>query len=272
MAMMGPGASLRRIANEHASDSLSNHLRQRRFHRFETLAATLPRPLRILDVGGTNGFWEQRGWAERADVQITLVNVRAQPHIHFNIKSTVGSATNLIDYADQSFDVVFSNSVIEHLRTTGAQAAMASEVRRVGRAFWVQTPNFWFPIEPHFLCPGWQWLPECTRVALLRRRRVGWRGPCPDPAQAREAVREIRLLRRRELRRLFPGATITAERWHGLCKSFIVHSGFPTTTATTSSTLTWRASLTATSSASSPYDDVDPERTGPRPTRSRTSL
>jgi hypothetical protein len=122
--------------------------------------------------------------------------------------------------------VVFSNSVIEHLFTFEAQAAMAREVTRVGRAFCVQTPNFWFPLEPHFLVPGWQWLPEAARVALIRRRACGWRGPCPDLDDARATVREVRLMRRRELERLFPGATIEEERLGGLVKSFVVHGGF----------------------------------------------
>ena len=217
---------LRKVADGHAAGSFSNRLRERRFRRFESLAAGLPRPLRVLDVGGTNNFWVQRGWAGRDDVSITLVNLKEQAQEHANIHPAVGDATHLAEYGDGSFDVVFSNSVIEHLFTFEAQAAMAREVTRVGRAFWVQTPNFWFPLEPHFLFPGWQWLPEASRVALIRRRAWGWRGPCPDIDDARATVREVRLLKRRELQRLFPGGTIEAERLGGLTKSFVVHGGF----------------------------------------------
>ena len=103
---------------------------------------------------------------------------------------------------------MFSNSVIEHLQTSARQAAMAAEVRRLASTYWIQTPNFWFPVEPHFLAPAWHWLPVSARVALLRRRRWGWRGPCPDPADAEAAVREIRLMRGPELRRLFPEAKL----------------------------------------------------------------
>ena len=84
-------------------------------------------------------------------------------------------ATNLHEFGDASFDIAFSNSVIEHLSTFENQARMAAEVRRVARAYWVQTPNFWFPIEPHFLVPAWHWLPGwlmavlavCTVAVLL---------------------------------------------------------------------------------------------------------
>jgi hypothetical protein len=219
--------SLRGMADGYDPGSFSNRMRERRFKLFEELGTALPRPLRILDIGGTNAFWEQRGWAGRDDVQITLVNLKTEPRKHANIHPTVGDATNLAEHADGAFDIAFSNSVIEHLFELEAQAAMAREVQRVARAFWVQTPNFWFPMEPHFLVPGWHWMPERARIALIRRRACGWRGPCPDPDVAARTVREIRLLTRRQLRRLFPGATVHSERIAGLPKSFVVYGGFP---------------------------------------------
>jgi hypothetical protein len=220
--------SLRGMADGYDPGSFSNRMRERRFKLFEDLSADLERPLTILDIGGTNAFWEQRGWAGRDDVQITLVNLKTEPRMHTNIHPTVGDATNLAEHADGAFDIAFSNSVIEHLFQLEAQAAMAREVQRVARAFWVQTPNFWFPMEPHFLVPGWHWMPERARIALIRRRACGWRGPCPDPEVAARTVREIRLLTRRQLRRLFPGATVHAERIGGFPKSFVVYGGFPT--------------------------------------------
>jgi Methyltransferase domain len=217
---------MRGLADGHAEDSFSNRMRGRRFERFEALTADLPRPLRIIDIGGTVAFWEQRGWAGREDVDITLVNLKAQETGHANIDSVVGDATDLADVADGEYEVAFSNSVIEHLFTFDAQAAMAREVQRVAKAFWVQTPNFWFPMEPHFLVPGWQYLPLRARVEIIRRRTCGWRGPCPDPDEARRTVAEVRLMRRRELQRLFPGATVVDERFGGVAKSFVVHAGF----------------------------------------------
>jgi hypothetical protein len=219
--------SLRSLADGHAAGSFSNRMRGRRFELFETLTASLPRPLRILDVGGTTAFWEQRGWAGREDVKITLLNLSLQPTRHPNICCVAGDATDLSPQVGRGFDVAFSNSVIEHLFTYEAQAAMAREMQRVAPAFWVQTPNFWFPMEPHFLMPGWHWAPERLRVAAIRRRTVGWRGPCPDLEVARRTVREIRLLRRGELQRMFPGGTLVDERFGGLTKSFVVHGGFP---------------------------------------------
>lgn len=224
--LIDPTARLQGLADDGSAGSLSHRLRERRFRRFERLTAALPRPLRIIDVGGTNTFWEQRGWAGRDDVSITLVNLEAAERRHANVDPTSGNATDLSEHADGAFDVAFSNSVIEHLFTFENQARMAAEVRRVARAYWVQTPNFWFPVEPHFLVPAWHWLPEEARVAILRRRGVGWAGRCPDPERARAVVREHRLMRRHELARLFPGATIVPERIGGLVKSWTALGGF----------------------------------------------
>jgi Methyltransferase domain len=219
--LLDPTARLQGLANDGRPDSLSHRLRERRFRLFERFATRLPRPLRIVDVGGTNEFWEQRGWAGLADVEITLVNLEAAERRHANIVPTAGDATDLSEHADDSFDIAFSNSVIEHLFTFENQARMAAEVRRVASAaYWVQTPNYWFPIEPHFLVPAWHWLPEDTRVAILRRRGVGWAGRCPDADFARKVVEEHRLMRRGELARLFPDARIVAERFGGLVKSW----------------------------------------------------
>jgi hypothetical protein len=218
---------LRTLANGSDAGSFSNRMRSRRFELFERLVEPMPRPLRILDIGGTNEFWEQRGWADRDDVEIVTANLEAEEQLHENIHPVVADATDLSRYDDASFDITFSNSVIEHLFTYEAQAAMAREVQRVGKAYWVQTPNYWFPVEPHFLVPGWQWLPEQARIAMIRRRRLGWRGPCPEIEDARRAVGEIRLMTGKELATLFPNATLRPERFKGLTKSWIVTGGFP---------------------------------------------
>jgi len=171
-----------------------------------------------------------RGWAGIDDIQITILNTIEQQTRNVNITPVIGDATNLHQFADASFDIVFSNSVIEHLFTLENQTRMASEVRRVGKAYWVQTPNFWFPIEPHFLVPGWQWMPFNVRVSLLRRWKFGQRGPCSDRVRAQELVKEVRLMTAKELRQLFPAAKLIPERFGGLIKSWIAVAGFPPST------------------------------------------
>jgi hypothetical protein len=217
---------VQKLADIENPSSLANRLRSRRFRLFAEMAERMPRPLRILDLGGTQAFWERRGWAGRAGVFITTVNIEPEVRRHVNIHPAYGDVAALDRFADNSFDITFSNSVIEHLFTIDRQAAMAGEMQRLAPAMWLQTPNYWFPVEPHFLVPGWQWMPTAARRALVRRFRCGWRGPCPDEASAERTVREVRLMKRRELQRLFPGATIVGERFGGLVKSWIVHRGF----------------------------------------------
>ncbi|MBC8844888.1 class I SAM-dependent methyltransferase, partial [Escherichia coli] len=75
-------------------------------------------------------------------------------------------ATDLSEIDDQQFDIVFSNSVIEHLYTWENQEKMAKEVLRVGKYHFIQTPNYWFPIEPHWVFPFFQFLPKSIRIRL----------------------------------------------------------------------------------------------------------
>ncbi len=217
---------LQRLADVNDPSSLSNRLRSKRFQLFARLTEPLPRPLRIRDLGGTPEFWDQRGWADREDVLITTVNLRPGISRHAGIRSIPGDVTDLGRLADNSFDIAFSNSVIEHLYTFERQAAMAREIQRVAPAFWLQTPNYWFPIEPHFHVLGWQWMPVVLRKTLIRRVQCGWRGPVADDQAAGKVVREVRLMTHRQLRRLFPQATIVAERFGGLVKSWISYAGF----------------------------------------------
>jgi hypothetical protein len=116
--------------------------------------------------------------------------------------------------------------VIEHVGGAADQKRMADEVQRVGRRYFVQTPNRYFPIEPHFLFPGFQFLPEAAQVFLLSHFRLGTYEIVRDRDYARTLVREIRLLSLSEFRRLFPQATIHRERLVGLTKSFIAYGGW----------------------------------------------
>ena len=95
-------ARLQRLADDGAAGSLSHKLRERRFRLFDQLVAALPRPLQIIDVGGTTRYWEQRGWAGRDDVSITLVNLEAEPQRYDNILPTAGDATDLSEHADDA--------------------------------------------------------------------------------------------------------------------------------------------------------------------------
>jgi hypothetical protein len=201
-------------------------LRKRRHALFLALIDELNEPLRILDVGGSQRFWESMDYVAGEDVEITLLNRKRVKVRQPGFVYVQGDARDMKRFADNDFDVVFSNSVIEHVGDFGDQQQMAEEVRRVGRRYFLQTPNRYFPIEPHFFFPLFQFLPLSVKVSLLMILPLTPRGRIRDREQAVRAVTEIRLLTRAELQELFPGATLKQERFLGLTKSFVVFDGF----------------------------------------------
>jgi len=104
-----------------------------------------------------------------------------------------------LPFPDQSFDIVFCNAVIEHV-TPEMQRQMAEEIRRVGRSWFVTTPNFWYPIEMHNKLPLIHFLPTSLRL-LIQRKLKTW--PPEEP---------LSLLSARNLAALFPGSSIMRVR------------------------------------------------------------
>jgi hypothetical protein len=219
------GQMLKKWADNRDASSLAASLRRRRFALFEQLLARLSDPVRVLDVGGTPDFWRVMGFT-RPGVSITLLNRAAVPAASPAIQSVIGDACDMRDFAGGEFDVVFSNSVIEHVGTFADQQRMAAEVQRVGRRYFVQTPNRFFPIEPHFLVPGFQFLPLHVRAGWLARRDIGWYTRAPTYEAALAEVSAVRLLTKSEFRQLFPEARLVTERFLGLPKSFTVYHGW----------------------------------------------
>ncbi|MDP2899269.1 MAG: methyltransferase domain-containing protein [bacterium] len=215
---------LQRLADKRRPDSIATRLRRRRFRLFHELLSTVnKKPLRVLDVGATIGCWATLDYLHRnRGVELTLLNLDKMESPSPHVATVVGDARDLKAFRDGQFDFVFSNSVIEHVGDFAEQKRMADEVRRVGNGYFVQTPNLYFPLEPHFLFPCFQFLPLCVKAFLLNHFRLGWHGPTRNALKARQTAASVRLLRRSELARLFPDGRIVEERFLGLVKSFIV--------------------------------------------------
>ena len=199
-----------RIFDSRRRDSLASSYRRRRLELLERLIATVPRPIRLLDVGGHREFWIRSGLAFEG-IRFVILNLTSDepdrgPYAHVR-----GDARDLREFEDGEFDIVFSNSVIEHLGTWEDQVRMAAAVRRVGRRYFVQTPNRRFPLEAHTLFPYWQYLPLGVRARMLQTFHMGWFKRIPDPVRARKAAASISLLSRKEMQRLFPEARIWEE-------------------------------------------------------------
>jgi 2-polyprenyl-3-methyl-5-hydroxy-6-metoxy-1,4-benzoquinol methylase len=216
---------LKRLADNRDHASLAVQFRRKRFAFFLSLLSQLERPIYILDIGGTEAYWKTMGLDPNDQVFITLLNLTQEDITLPHITSSVGDARN-IQAENGSFDIVFSNSVIEHVGTFQDQVRMAEEVRRVGKCYFVQTPHKYFPLEPHFLFPFFQFLPVRIQVWLLQNFRLGWFEKTPDLQKATEIVKSIRLLSRKEFLLLFPDAKLYEEKVFGMTKSFVAYEGW----------------------------------------------
>jgi 2-polyprenyl-3-methyl-5-hydroxy-6-metoxy-1,4-benzoquinol methylase len=204
------------------SRSMAHSFRQKRFAFFLSLLDGIDKgqDIKILDIGGTQKYWNLMGF-DRPNVHITLLNLHTQPTTGHNFTSITGDATNISQYADQSFDIVYSNSVIEHLYTKENQIKMANEVQRVGKNYFIQTPNMNFPIEPHFVFPMFQFLPHALRVNLIQNFTLGHIIRRKEKESAEDIINEIHLLRISEMKQLFPTSKIYKEKFMGLTKSIV---------------------------------------------------
>ena len=213
--------TVKNLADSNLSISPAAMMRRRRFRRFLDLVESCPkRRLRILDVGGTENFWEMMNFVDSGH-EITVLNLTQAETRHKNIIGVAGDACSMPQFNDDQFDIVFSNSVIEHVGSWENQQRMADEVRRLAKKYFVQTPNYYFPMEPHSLFPGFQFLPVAMQVWLVQRRAIGWFPQAENYRQACEIVGEIHLLKKREMKTLFPDAVILHERFLGATKSLM---------------------------------------------------
>lgn len=169
---------------------------------------------RIIDLGGAPSSWR----AIPVPLKIVMVNLpgalHRDPESHHDITYVEGDACDLSDYDDGSFDIAFSNSVIEHVGGPEKRAALAKEARRLAPRYWVQTPSIWFPVEAHTYLPFWWFYPPFVKRAFIRR----WRQTLPSWC---EMIEGTTVLSKSEVRSLFPDAKIETERFLGLPKSYV---------------------------------------------------
>lgn len=179
----------------------------------------------ILDVGGYPGTWTTRPQkAQRVDcLNVHPVDWEPSDFPEHRIATLVGDGCAL-PFEKDSYDILFSNSVIEHVGDWEKQKEFAREARRVGKKLWIQTPAYECPIEPHFLALFVHWFPVRIRRRLLRWVTLwGWLSK-PSQKTIDETIATTRLLNKARVKELFPDCTIVTERMFGvLVKSYIVY-------------------------------------------------
>jgi hypothetical protein len=175
--------------------------------------------MHILDLGGTPHAWRM---APIRPAHITMVNldpVHSDKREEWITYLNADACEPPFNILSAKFDLVYSNSLLEHVGGYDRRRRLAEFVQSLADHYWVQTPYRYFPIEPHWLFPGFQFLPLRIRSRISRSWPYGHIRS--DPANAVSDVASIELIDIAEMRHLFPGATVWRERFGGLTKSIV---------------------------------------------------
>jgi SAM-dependent methyltransferase len=181
-----------------AASPWASRARARRHSRFFPLTGVRP-GMRVVDVGcGRLGL-------RTFEPGLDITGVDVSPRPGYPGPFVVADAAEHLPFGDAEFDLAYSSSVLEHIPPERRQR-FADEVKRVARGWYVQTPAYSFPVEPHALLPFAHWLPPEVRRPYWRLGAAG-------------SWEDVRLLRRAEVEALFGPAL--PERWGPLVKSWV---------------------------------------------------
>jgi hypothetical protein len=218
----------RAVSHYDNGSSMGARLRARRLGPLLSMISTVAAEhgrVCLIDIGGTRPYWNlvSEEFLDRHNVRITIVNVAAPlgPAAEGRFTHVTADACDLSRFPDNAFHIAHSNSVIEHVGDWDRMVRFAHEVSRVAARYFVQTPSYWFPLEPHCMTPFFHYLPRPTRVWLTLHFDLGHWRRAPSVDVAVRHVESARLLDKRMLRELFKDARIIPERVGPLTKSFI---------------------------------------------------
>jgi len=226
---------LRYFINYGSENSFAFKLRKKRSERIRQLIEIhweRKGSVRILDVGGSGVYWKiiPVEFLKAKNVHITVLNLPSREPLHEDnalFSFVHGDGCNLHEYGDKEFDIVHSNSVLEHVGNEDRVASFVNELKRVAYTCYLQTPNYWFPVEPHFLLPFFHWLPVSCRVRLLTLFNLGQFKRRKSEQEAFNIVSSINLFTINEVHKLFPDALFFREKFFFLTKSFMLINNIP---------------------------------------------
>jgi hypothetical protein len=216
------------LTNYDSQKSIGSKLRAKRIEPLLNMIEALSKKyssVNIIDIGGTEKYWDIVGqnYLDKHNVTITIVNLpqTVKPNDHRSFKFVEADGCDLSQFSDKSFHVGHSNSVIEHVGDWDHMVRFAKEISRVSQNYYVQTPNYWFPVEPHCMTPFYHWLPKPIRVWLVIHFELGYWRRATSIDQAVRTVEGARLLNKKMFRELFKDSEIITERLAWLPKSFV---------------------------------------------------
>ncbi|MDR3793159.1 MAG: class I SAM-dependent methyltransferase [Terracidiphilus sp.] len=193
--------------------------RRKRMQRFFSTFKLTP-GMRVLDIGGEPDTW-MRESGQPIGFHVTQINMHPKPAPAGSPIETVEGDATALPFADNSYDLAFSNSVIEHVGGWEKQQDFAREARRVALKLWIQTPARSFPVEPHLVAPVFQFLPKSWQHKLVRWTPRALMTPGVQLSALHSTIDSVRLLTYREFKQLFPDCSILRERFLGLTKSYV---------------------------------------------------
>ncbi len=212
-------------------NSFRSKLRRKRIKHLvsfveKVLEKNKKKEISICDIGGNYFYWNIFPFEKFADVTftITLANIEeykifkeiSKPNVKFH--TLIADACDMNSIRDKQFDIAHSNSVIEHVGNWNRIKMMANEVKRIAEFYFIQTPNFGFPVEPHYVLPLVHWLPRSLQTPILMKARK------LDFDKATKLFEENRMLTKREFWYLFKGSEFIIERFYLFPKSLIAKS------------------------------------------------
>jgi hypothetical protein len=201
-----------------APGSVGERMRARRWESFE---ATFPGigSMSVIDLGGTVEAWQR---APVRPAAVHVLNLEAPPaDVPAWIEADQADVCDLPGHiALRDYDLVFSNAVIEHVGGYAQRLKFAAAVHRLAPKHWIQTPYRYFPIEPHWLFPGFQFLPLAARAEVSRRWPLV-HTQSASHSEGVDAALGVELLSRTEMVCYFPGSTLRYEKMMGMIKSLI---------------------------------------------------
>lgn len=205
-----------RIVDSSNPISISARARQRREDRLTEIFPLIT-DMHVLDLGGTPAFWES---AATKPAHVTLVNLHDFQSTDLVTAVQGDACAPPPQVVNNHFDLVVSNSLIEHVGGHFQRARLADVIKKASASHWVQTPYRYFPIEPHWVFPGLQFLPFAARVSLTTKWRLGHRYS-HDRDKALCSVNEVDLIGIVQMTSYFPESTIWRERFAHLTKSIV---------------------------------------------------
>lgn len=198
---------LKKIIDVEDENSIATKVRQGNFKLFKDLVLSFNRQVKILDIGGTQNYWEMMKYTDPNLIQVTLINIDDKK---VTLPNFTAIKMNALDLNIFKFDcdIIFSHSLIEHID----HEKFAYIVKNFNKPYFIQTPNKYFPIEPHFLFPMLQFFPIWLKYWFVRTYRK----------ELESEVETINLLSKKELKKLFPNTQIYGGKILGIAQSFVV--------------------------------------------------